>query len=151
MPKKLSGVLLPIVLTSATFFTDLFGHQIWLQPDKPRTTVGNWATAVNTSNFSLAVPDNWVAFQGSQVIVMGMQDRRIHYTVCASLSQDGAQQGALTGCVEDQPLTLVKDQLVAVDVSPVFLQSPFPPLAPGHLLSVRFEATADSRIVGMTV
>ena len=129
MKKDLSKVDLALAIVVVLCLSaSVSANEIWVLPtlDPPKKGVGNWAvTEKGKTHFSFAVPDNMIAFQQAQIVVIGNKDINITYDLHLSLSQDGADHADFTDSIFGG-VALFQGELLEIDVSAIF-----PPLLSG--------------------
>jgi hypothetical protein len=155
MNKQLKSFFLALLLVCTFLFqgflASALANEIWVAPEKkdPDKAVGNWAvTKDGDTHFSFALPDNMTDFLGAKVVVIGKKDKDITYDLHISVAQNMQRHDAISYSLTDLLETLVKDELLEIDVSSVFPD----PLYPGYdYITLHFKADkkGEVRIIGM--
>ena len=116
-----------MALSFLTLTTPALANELWVTPEAngkgAGKKVGNWAIPDDgDTRFSFAVPDNLTAFVAAKVVVIGKKDKDILYDLSLSISQNGLRHDDFTDdTFQELPASVLKDELLEVDVSPPFL------------------------------
>ncbi len=126
----------------------ILAEEVWVAPSQQNDQTGNWSGDKKATRFSFAVPDDMTAFQEATVLLIGKENQDIRYSLFLSVSQNLLPHDISTSSRVSLPAFLYQDELVALDVSPVFAdQMPFHPGS--DYLSLRFESDAPVKIIGL--
>jgi len=140
-----------IVWLGVVFALPAAANEIWISPEKKDANkiLGNWAvTNEGDAYFNFSVPDNFVAFQGAKILLIGKKDGIITYDLDLSISQNALRHDAFTNVLRGQNVFAGKDKLQEVDVASLFGGSLF---AGMDYVSLHFEADKkdDIYVIGM--
>ena len=153
--KKYKGFLFVAVMVCAmlfqTFLAAALANEIWVSPAKhdANKTVGNWVVTNNgDTHFSFALPDNMTSFLGAKVVLIGKKDKYITYDLHISVASNEERHDAYSDSLRKLPATLIKDELLEIEVSDIFPDE----LYPGDdYVTLHFKADkkGEARILGM--
>ena len=98
-------------------------NEIWVTPGDTLASKnrGAWATTrQGRTRFSFAIPDNMTAFLGAKVAVIPTRTMDITYDLHLSASSDGESHRGFEDDQVDLPASMVKGEMMEIDVSSIF-------------------------------
>jgi hypothetical protein len=125
IPRTLAALLFCVLAMPAVSTA----NEIWVTPGDTLASrnIGDWATTrQGKTRFSFAIPDNMTAFLGAKVAIIPTKTMDITYNLYLSVSSDGESH---RGFEDEQlriPVSMVKGEMLEIDVSSIFPLGMFP-------------------------
>lgn len=114
-----------LVFALAVFAVTAKANELWVAPaslaDK---LIADFAVAQKKTHFGFGVPDNFTGFTKATVLLIGRKDQDISYDLTLSISQNLGSARAFVTEIRDIPASVLKGQLLELDVSAIFGGAP---------------------------
>jgi hypothetical protein len=125
IPRTLAALLFCVLAMPAVSTA----NEVWIAPGDALASrnTGDWATTrQGKTRFSFAIPDNMTAFLGAKVAIIPTKTMDITYDLYLSVSSDGESHRGFEGEQIDLPASMVKGEMLEIDVSSIFPFGMFP-------------------------
>lgn len=126
---KIPGTLAALLFCVLAMPAVSTANEIWVTPGDTLASrnIGDWATTQQgKTRFSFAIPDNMTAFLGAKVAIIPTKTMDITYNLYLSVSSDGESHRGFEGEQIDLPASMVKGEMLEIDVSSIFPAGMFP-------------------------